>query len=797
MSSFKRSKLKSKERRNANLKLIEKSRKQMRKEVRKQKKKDKANYLKKKKELHVTRVYGKKPLEAAPVNDNANSNDNNTDKTIHPQQKSIKERKRRLLEPKKNDQKNELLKEENTKENKVIKKLEKQLKLNKRKEKSIPKSFVADGLDYLLDFCFEQDRKYIVEAETEQLENEINNEFKADLTMTVEENLIETIQSNNELYSSKENENKKDNTNNSTCIIENHLTNSLNLETYKTSKVKSNNRKNNKLMNANVKDKGLWEDIYGRRRNKDGNIIHDVTGYIPSGAQVVADGIHMDYEKFQILKKQLKGCLNRVAEHNIHIIANQIEEMYMAHSRHNMNHMLSNLVFEALISHVIIPDRLICEHMILVTILHANVGAEIGAHFLEKLVKQFIEMMEVAQDVENKNLDNVILMISHLYNFKVYKHRLLYQILNKLLIKFAEKEIELILLILKTVGFSLRKDDPLALKEFIQNLQQKASNGNGHSSRVKFMLDVLLAIKNNNISKIPQYDPSHVEHLKKIIKNVIRKGNTITEFNVSLEDLLHTDENGKWWIIGSAWSVSNNFDNQEKAKRQDKLNFGKKILKLAQKQRMNTDTRRNIFCILMTAEDYLDAFEKLHHLGLKDQQGEEIVHVLMHCCLQENKFNPYYAVLAQKLCEHNRKYQLTIQYALWDKLKTVEIYEPRQLNNMARLFTYLFIENCLVLSILKIIQFTELDKHTMKFLRQIILGILLHKNEQACLQVFKRVSISPQLQTFRESLRLFINCFLIKNIDLTGVKDDNEILLTRRAELVDKILILDGAKVIF
>lgn len=176
----------------------------------------------------------------------------------------------------------------------------------------------------LLDFCFEQDRKYIVEAETEQLENEINNEFKADLTMTVEENLIETIQSNNELYSSKENENKKDNTNNSTCIIENHLTNSLNLETYKTSKVKSNNRKNNKLMNANVKDKGLWEDIYGRRRNKDGNIIHDVTGYIPSGAQVVADGIHMDYEKFQILKKQLKGCLNRVAEHNIHIIANQV-----------------------------------------------------------------------------------------------------------------------------------------------------------------------------------------------------------------------------------------------------------------------------------------------------------------------------------------------------------------------------------------------------------------------------------------------------------------------------------------
>lgn len=26
---------------------------------------------------------------------------------------------------------------------------------------------------------------------------------------------------------------------------------------------------------------------------------------------------------------------------------------------------------------------------------------------------------------------------------------------------------------------------------------------------------------------------------------------------------------------------------------------------------MNTDVRRNIFCVLMTSEDYLDAFEKL------------------------------------------------------------------------------------------------------------------------------------------------------------------------------------------
>lgn len=41
------------------------------------------------------------------------------------------------------------------------------------------------------------------------------------------------------------------------------------------------------------------------------------------------------------------------------------------------------------------------------------------------------------------------------------------------------------------------------------------------------------------------------------------------------------------------------------------LQVSSKILELARKQRMNTDVRRNIFCTVMTSEDFLDAFEKL------------------------------------------------------------------------------------------------------------------------------------------------------------------------------------------
>lgn len=102
------------------------------------------------------------------------------------------------------------------------------------------------------------------------------------------------------------------------------------------------------------------------------------------------------------------------------IRVSQIEAMYMSNSRNNMNNVLSELTLESLLSPVITPDRLICEHTMLIAILHANVGIEVGATFLEKLVKRFVAKTEEPQDVENKELDNIVLMISHLYNFKVH-----------------------------------------------------------------------------------------------------------------------------------------------------------------------------------------------------------------------------------------------------------------------------------------------------------------------------------------------------------------------------------------
>lgn len=60
---------------------------------------------------------------------------------------------------------------------------------------------------------------------------------------------------------------------------------------------------------------------------------------------------------------------------------------------------------------------------------------------------------------------------------------LMYDILEKLSEKFGEKEVELILLILRSVGFSLRKDEPLALKELILKLQLIAGKATQFKNR--------------------------------------------------------------------------------------------------------------------------------------------------------------------------------------------------------------------------------------------------------------------------------------------------------------------------
>lgn len=493
-------------------------------------------------------------------------------------------------------------------------------------------------------------------------------------------------------------------------------------------------------------------------------------------------------DKLMALKRQVKGYINRLAESNLHRISIDIENIYNSNSRNDTNTVLTEVVIESLVSNVLAKERLVLEHTLLIAVLHANVGSEVGSFILQVLVEKFHKLYQYIDStlqVDDKELDNIILILCHLFTFKLFKHDLIYEILNKLSSKLSEKRIECILLVLRSIGFILRKEDPLQLKAFIvgtqkllQSLQEEEEN-----SRVSYMLDILMAIKNNNMNKIPQYDAVLVEHFRKLLKQFVRNGNYVTALAITMDDLLNAEERGKWWLVGSAWTGSTK-DVSPKKKIISNDEQRDKIFALAKKQRMNTDAKRNVFYLLMTAEDYFDAFEKIISSSIDERT---IVGVILHCCLSERSFNAYYAVLAQKFCEYGRKFQLAIQFAIWDKIKDIRNLVSYQITNLSRFLAQLIDHGCLPLSVLKIVEFGQIEKTSLKFMRHIMLILLTSDNFN---KVFERISPNiVKLSAFKDQLRLFLKIFLLK--DETGSKKLSTgqlALIKTRVKLAEKLL---------
>ena len=142
------------------------------------------------------------------------------------------------------------------------------------------------------------------------------------------------------------------------------------------------------------------------------------------------------------------------------------------------------------------------------------------------------------------------------------------------------------------------------------------------------MIESINAIKNNDVRRLGSEsaslsDQDTIEHIRKQMRVMLKDGSASggdqTLLNVTYSDLIKSDELGRWWIVGSAWNLKENErnggggDDDKKATTKTDRNgvasngvggemFSEKILKLAREQHMNTDIRRSIFCILVSAE---------------------------------------------------------------------------------------------------------------------------------------------------------------------------------------------------
>lgn len=520
-------------------------------------------------------------------------------------------------------------------EEKEIKKYEKLLKLKSyKKQNKLPKSFYLDGLADLIEFC---EGKFTDEDRLEQM-NDVDFESESD------KKEFET-ESKNESENAIENEDEEEFEDS-----EQYDSETMPIEP----KIEPLQKKEK---NPKTKPE-IYEDIYGFLRDQDGNIIKtDKTQdkkLKEFNSEIVVD---------ENLQRKLRGLINRLSSSNLKVISKEIIEMNRSYGRHVIYKGIMNCIDSIIIgTEHDLPSKLVAEIAMLISVIYFEIGDDVGGFFLHSIVKKFEDTFnDKLYWNSSKKLNNIITLILNIYSTGLIDCHLIYEILDKFCQIFEnEKSIEIIDLILKTSGFLIRKDDPSKMKALILQIQAQSKmlhNEHQNNNRIKFILENLIAIKNNNVSKIKTTQTIILNDLiESTLKAVIKKNRVHSMTGQYLAIL----QSPHWYLFNKEIVPLKSVNKTNKLETIANLSeFDHKIRdKICRSLRINTPLRRDLITVLFSCNDYLDAAGKLITIGKK--QSSEVMNVVLHVAINEKTYNNFYFYLLRHLSNCNRKYKVCL-----------------------------------------------------------------------------------------------------------------------------------------
>ncbi|KAI4350330.1 hypothetical protein L6164_004796 [Bauhinia variegata] len=471
-------------------------------------------------------------------------------------------------------------------------------------------------------------------------------------------------------------------------------------------------------------------------------------------------------EEYTQIRRRVRGLLNRLSESNVESITGEISMIFQSVPRNVASQIMSEEILASCSGGPRGNEQYAAVFAAFVAGMACMVGLDFGAKILASFAKCFEEEY---QKNDSLSLRNLTLFFSYLCIFGVCSSDLIYDFLIMLSKRLREIDVSTILTVLQCCGMKIRADDPAAMKDFILSVQNranelKAASGDGqenmNSKRMEFMLETICDIKNNK-RKLKE-DPAHHTRIKKWLQKL--KLDAILIRGLKWSKLLDPNKKGQWWLSGDLASATDNVE--EVASRIDKdVLETQQMLQLAAAQRMNTDTRRAIFCIIMSGEDYIDAIEKLLRLDLPGKQDREIMRVLVECCLQEKVFNKYYTVLASKLCEHDKNHKFTLQFCLWDHFKELESTQLMRSMHLAKFVAEMVASFTLSLAVLKTVELGDITRLTPKRIMhfRMLFEAIFEYPENLIWNVFTRVAVAPELENLRQGIEFFIREYVLKN----------------------------------
>ncbi|KAL8738238.1 MAG: hypothetical protein Q9181_000964 [Wetmoreana brouardii] len=507
--------------------------------------------------------------------------------------------------------------------------------------------------------------------------------------------------------------------------------------------------------------------------------------YVPPSLRTQASS---DTEDLSRLRRQIQGLINRLSDANMISILGDIESLYRGNPRQHVSSTLLDLLIGLLSDTAILQDTFVVLHAGFLAAVYKTVGSDFGAQAVQRIDEEFLVNYGINTDEgqRSKKLTNLMGLISELYTFQVVGSNLVYDYIKLFIKDLSENNVELLLKVVRNAGAQLRQDDPLALKEIVQLVQNAVTRigEKNLSVRTRFMIETIHNLKNNRMKTgvaASSIVSEHVTRMKKLLGSLNTRSIKASEpLRIGMKDIRESDKRGKWWLVGASYKDSAEDAAQRTTSLEtngpgasDQADFSQDmagdLLQTAREQRMNTDVRRSIFVAIMSATDYNDAFQRLMKLRLKKSQKLEIPKVIIHCAGAEVAYNPYYTLLSRRVCT-DRKLKMAFQFSLWAFLKSLgegvdeddedqdeaendEKPGMKTIVNLAKMFGTLIAEGGLTLNALKILNLAYLQPKTGIFVELLIITIILHsqkrvsgaRDEEKLANIFMQARSNPEL----------------------------------------------------
>ncbi|PSR85492.1 hypothetical protein BD289DRAFT_260078 [Coniella lustricola] len=515
-----------------------------------------------------------------------------------------------------------------------------------------------------------------------------------------------------------------------------------------------------------------------------------------------------DAELLLRIRRQTQGLINRLTESNLLAILGDIEKLYRDYPRQHVTSILVDILLTQICEPTSLPDTLLILTAGFSTAVYQVIGPDFGAQLVQQTVDRFqFHFAQVSGgDAQNvpKHTSNLITFLSEIYNFQLIRCNLIFDYIRLLLSNLSEHNAELLLRIVRMAGQSLRRDDPLALKDIVSLIGpavKKIGEGN-LSVRTKFMIESINDLKNNKVktgASATAVVQDHMTRMKKLLGSMqTRKLKATEPLRIGLKDIQESDKRGKWWLVGASWAgrdeapkkqVEAAKDGRDDTDNDDLSSDDEDVMPdlaaIGKENGMNTDVRLSIFIAIMSAYDYEDAYNRLSKLRLNKDRQKEIAYVLIQCTGMEQQYNPYYALVARKVCGDGR-IKFALQDSLWKFLRRlgeplfgedadeddVDTIDSRRIFGVAKMFGFLLAHGALSLSILKCLDLAYVRPKTRDLLEVMLMVMILElrKAKTEVETVFASVADMPELS---KGLQYFLRKRVAKS-DLFANKKDSK-----------------------